>query len=145
MDAREYLEGVERGLSRRPGVVSVEGLFLRIASTTRVAFKFRVIFFDQSYLDLREYINTDTHVRGPVIEYAYYYSRDGRKIFGYDNAPHHPGIETYPYHKHTWTPEGREEITASPKPSYNQLFAEIESYFVFTTGHFLVQARMNLG
>lgn len=34
-------------------------------------------------------------------EYRYHYqSADGRMLFRYDNAPHHPEIATYPHHVH---------------------------------------------
>ena len=34
-------------------------------------------------------------------DYAYiYYDRRGKRIFQYDDAPHHPGLSTHPHHLH---------------------------------------------
>lgn len=44
-------------------------------------------------------------------------------IFRYDNAPHHPEIQTFPDHKHL--PNGLVESTS---PSFASVFAEIESH-----------------
>ena len=45
--------------------------------------------------------------------------------FRYDNAKHHPEIETYPHHKHT--PEG---IEPSKEPSIEDVLDEIEQIVV---------------
>jgi hypothetical protein len=35
------------------------------------------------------------------LKYRYHYEDpDGRLVFRYDNAPHHPEVETFPHHKH---------------------------------------------
>jgi hypothetical protein len=52
-------------------------------------------------------------------EYAYiYYDPHGRRIFQYDDAPHHPEISTYPHHLHRGAKvkRGKERVYAIDLP-----------------------------
>ncbi len=49
-------------------------------------------------------------------------SKDGRMIFRYDNAPHHPEIATFPHHKHA-----SETIIPSSMPAIKDLLNEISA------------------
>lgn len=44
-------------------------------------------------------------------------------LFRYDDAPHHPGIATFPHHKHL--PTG---VTESPAPRFPQVLTEAEAH-----------------
>lgn len=51
----------------------------------------------------RLYARASLDERAALREYDYayiYYDRLGRRIFQYDDAPHHPGISTHPHHLH---------------------------------------------
>jgi hypothetical protein len=50
------------------------------------------------------------HSRGP----------DGRRIFTYDNAPHHPELPAFPDHKHT----GERAIRGCSRPSIRDVLTE---------------------
>jgi len=38
--------------------------------------------------------------KGSIRKYSYILLKENRPILRYDNAPHYPGIETHPHHKH---------------------------------------------
>lgn len=55
------------------------------------------------------------------VSYSYHLMDEhGNVIFRYDNAPHHPEIETFPHHKHT--PSG---IEPTSEPSFANVMQEI--------------------
>jgi len=37
---------------------------------------------------------------GVIKKYSYTLLIDDKPVLRYDNAPHHPGVETFPHHKH---------------------------------------------
>jgi hypothetical protein len=59
------------------------------------------------------------------ISYAYTYLKEGRRIFRYDNAPHHPEIVTFPHHKHIG-PQDR--LTPADQPGLNSVLQEVAAW-----------------
>ena len=60
-------------------------------------FKASAFLADGSLLHINE-----VWLEGRLSKYAYYWlTPTGELIQGWDNAPHHPEIETYPHHSHT--------------------------------------------
>lgn len=58
--------------------------------------KAKLRLFDGSILWVRE-----VHVNGLMEVYSYYWLRpDETMIIGWDNAPHHKDVKTYPHHRH---------------------------------------------
>lgn len=58
--------------------------------------KIKLELLDASILWIRE-----VEVRRSIVAYSYYWLRpDGSTIIGWDNAPHHREVETFPHHKH---------------------------------------------
>ena len=58
--------------------------------------KVKLRLFDGSMLWVRE-----VWIKGEMVAYSYYWLRsDQTVIIGWDNAPHHNGVETFPHHKH---------------------------------------------
>lgn len=59
-------------------------------------FKAKLRLVDTSVIWIREIRKRDV-----LIAYSYYWLKsDNSIIIGWDNAPHHPEIETFPHHKH---------------------------------------------
>ena len=57
-------------------------------------------------------------------KYRYHFmDADDHLRFRYDNAPHHPGVATFPHHKHV--PTG---VTGSPAPHFPEVLAEAEGH-----------------
>jgi len=65
----------------------------------RASIEGRLRFYDESLLAFDEVILvSDKQI--VKLRYAYHYQKaDGKLVFRYDNAPHHPTIPTYPHHK----------------------------------------------
>jgi len=58
--------------------------------------KIKISLFNSSILWVRE-----VRVKGILVAYSYYWlTSSGRIIIGWDNAPHHKEISTFPHHKH---------------------------------------------
>jgi hypothetical protein len=56
----------------------------------------KVILIDFSTLHCKEIWKDDS-----LLKYSYYWiTANNKTILGWDNAPHHKGIETFPHHKH---------------------------------------------
>ena len=67
-----------------------------------------LVFRDGSHL----YVQTSLDDRAEIreYEYAYVYSDShGRRVFQYDDAPHHPRISTHPHHLHRGEAKGKKE------------------------------------
>jgi hypothetical protein len=84
-----------------------------------------VYFTNDSHLHFRELIE----VRGTIVRkmYSYHY-QDAKQalIFRYDDTPHHPGLDYFPYHKH----DGSEaNVIAAPPPDLDKVLTEIEALY----------------
>ncbi|MFC2089051.1 DUF6516 family protein [Calditrichota bacterium] len=56
----------------------------------------KVILIDASILRIRE-----VYLKNELIAYSYYWLRDDNSlIMGWDNAPHHKEIKSFPHHRH---------------------------------------------
>jgi len=63
-------------------------------SVSKLKAKLRL--FDGSILWVRE-----VWIKGIMVAYSYYWLRpDETVIIGWDNAPHHESVRTFPHHKH---------------------------------------------
>jgi len=66
--------------------------------------RFRLIFTDGSCLQVSEDWQS-----GALGAYSYYWlDPQNALIIGWDNAPHHTNIATFPHHKHVGSPANRE-------------------------------------
>ena len=67
------------------------------------AFKLKVILTDGSSLRINE-----QYRQGMLEQYAYYWlNPDGQLRVGWDNAPHHRDLNTFPHHRHVGSQENR--------------------------------------
>ena len=87
------------------------------------AFLTRVRFYDESLLEAGEKVRLED---GKIVKdrYNYHYQEsNGDLVFRYDNAPHHPEIETFPHHKHI---ESDDNVIASQPPDVSEVLVEID-------------------
>lgn len=57
-------------------------------------------------------------------KYRYHFmDANNQLLFRYDDAPHHPGVATFPHHKHLST-----GVTDSPAPRFSEVLAEVEAH-----------------
>jgi len=82
--------------------------------------KLKIRLFDGTKLWIRE-----VQVDGALIAYSYYWLRaDNSLIMGWDNAPHHPEISTFPHHKHVG-----KEIETSHETDIRKVLAWIGAFY----------------
>ncbi len=79
-------------------------------------------FIDESELSFMEF--KDIELSGKL-KYKYHYmDKDKKLIFRYDNAQHHPEIESFPYHKHI-----NENVEVSEEPEMLDVLSEIQKTY----------------
>lgn len=61
------------------------------------------------------------HVTPQFRRYAYHISKGTDLIIRWDNAPHHSGIKTFPYHKHV-----KEDVLESHEVIVEDILKELE-------------------
>jgi hypothetical protein len=121
----DYFSGIERGLRQNiPGAQVEEPMTCLASDAFNGLVRCRLRFWDRSFLDIYEVVNTELGY--PVrVHYAYTYIRDGQRVFRYDNAPHHPEIATHPHHKHIGPAD---RLAPAESPSLSQILSEINQY-----------------
>jgi len=81
-----------------------------------------IFFHDESRLVFKESV-TETAIR-----YGFQYlDSTGALIFRYDNTPHHPHLENFPYHKHVGS-----SVEPAATVTLHQVLTEIEKYLLNT-------------
>ena len=121
MNVEDYFGSVARSLEAQSAVVSVDVLASLASDAYNGLLNVRVWFWDDSYLDLYEVVNTELGY--PVrVHYSYAYLRKEQHVFRYDNAPHYPDIITFPHHRHVGI---EEEVVPAEQPSLGDVLSEI--------------------
>jgi hypothetical protein len=122
MKITDYFSKLEISLRQNPSVVRVdEPQTYFISDDANGLLKFRVHFWDDSFLEIYEVVSTELGY--PVrVSYAYAYFRANEPVFRYDNAPHHPEIATFPHHKHI----SSTKIVPTDQPTLGQILSEID-------------------
>ncbi len=117
----EYLDHV-RQLVQSVSTTQVERYEESILSPTRGNLRVRLRFSDDALLEIsKAFVFADGELRWLSSRY-HYQDPLGVLVFRYDNAPHHPEVETHPDHKHQ-----HERILASTHPSIERLLQEIQT------------------
>lgn len=98
----------------------------QILSKDRGNLRIRLRFFDNSLLEISEAIHIVEETL-TWLSYRYHYQRsDGTIIFRYDNAPHHPEVNTFPEHEHI-----AESVVGAYRPDIEKIFLEVEEHFKY--------------
>ena len=62
-----------------------------------------------------------------LIKYSYYFlNTNNELIFGWDNAPHHEDINSFPHHKHI---KEQKNIKKSSVRNLNDVFKKLKEYY----------------
>lgn len=122
---RDRLVEIEGLLDKSPFALA-RNLEYSITSPITAYIKGAVVFADGSRLSLFEHFRkTDEELE--LTDYRYHYmTEDNSIIFRYDNAPHHPQLARFPFHKHPQ--EG--EVIPADLPSFEAVLQEIEAHIV---------------
>lgn len=114
-----HFDKIEKAVTDNPLVIFIS--FHRIYTSSKTAYiKGQITFIDGSSLSIFQHVQIKED-RLIITDYRYHYmTSDKGLIFRYDNAPHHPEINTFPHHKHL--PLGVQEATM---PEIKDVLAEI--------------------
>lgn len=97
---RDYLRRVEAKVRELEPLILSSQMQVEWRAPNRLVLKGMITFIDASKLYFLEYLFSEESSL-ERISYGFHYSGpNGRMIFRYDNAPHHPEVPTYPHHKH---------------------------------------------
>jgi len=119
---REFVSEIERAIdSSRIVLTSTTQKYLDPAEES-VYLKGRVTIIDASILEFAIFaISLDKTIS--IDKYRFHYmSNSGQMLFRYDNAPHHPELDSHPHHKHV-----DDRITPSQMPSLKDVLNEISA------------------
>ncbi|WP_373480968.1 DUF6516 family protein [Geminocystis sp.] len=85
--------------------------------------KGKIIFIDQSYLHIREFVDVETNIDRKMYSYQYM-NPDNNLIFRYDNTEHHQklNLPNFPHHKHE---ESEKNVINSNAPFLKDVIKEI--------------------
>ena len=114
-----YFLEIEDTLNTFPLTISSESKIERI-DTYKGYLKTKTTFVDGSELHLFHFTEIENH--GPVIEkYRYHYQdKNGELIKRWDNAKHHPDLDTFPDHVHVGG-----KVKGSDRPDIEGLLEDI--------------------
>ncbi|MFP4395209.1 MAG: DUF6516 family protein [Anaerolineales bacterium] len=109
-------------LSRREIKIEALEIFDRSDKMGQTSEFYAVLrFYDGSRLQVVEKLVVETYTIFKS-RYAYHYQdADNSTIFRYDNAPHHPEINTFPHHKHS-----KDDILPAQAPDLSEVLHEID-------------------
>ncbi len=84
------------------------------------SFKIKVVLIDGSTVRINE-----QHYHDTLEQYAYYWlDRDNDLITGWDNAPHHSHLQSFPHHKHV---ASQKNVQPSEETTPEEILAAIRA------------------
>jgi len=109
----EYLHQIEVLLSTSPAVRDVEIVrrFVRDTDLEKVLnYRYRIMLADGGFIEITERV-LEVHGTLEMTKYRHHW-QDGNGVLikRWDNAPHHPTIDTFPHHLH----DGAEDCVVQP-------------------------------
>ena len=111
MIAEDYLALIKSLIALCPAVKSFS-ILREDAQGDKGLWRYRLTLQDDSLLEMFEFFEIQSDMV-EVIKYSFHWqSDDGKFIKRWDNAAHHPEIETYPHHLH----EGAEDFVLPYQP-----------------------------
>jgi hypothetical protein len=121
MNLPHYLIRLENVLCSRQDI-EVETFEIEIL-TLGVRVSGIVRFYDGSRLSIVEGLEVSRKQEFNRLDYKFHYQdAQGHLIFRYDNAPHHPYLDTFPAHKHI-----KDKVVDAKPPDLNDVLAEIDA------------------
>lgn len=112
----DYFEFLKNVTNKNPSVKQFR-LVREFIGVNRGFIRFAAKLRDDSELHVFEYVDSSLH----RIDYSYHWqNKEKTLITRWDNAPHHPEIETFPHHVH----EG-DGIKPSDKPTFVEILKKI--------------------
>ena len=118
---RKFVDQFEKVAGSSPLVLSSHVEKQYGPSGDTVYLKGSLQFIDSSVLEFAVFAAASPEIT--IDKYRYQYmKKDGRLIFRYDNAPHHPEVSSFPHHKHT-----SDKVAVSSMPVIKDILNEIST------------------
>jgi Family of unknown function (DUF6516) len=117
INAEDYLALIKSLIALCPEVIGFTILREEV-QVTKGLWRYRLTLKDRSFLEMFEFFEVQSE-QVKIIKYSFHWQKDDRQLIKrWDNAAHHPEIETYPHHLHNgaedsvfpYQPVGVEEI-----------------------------------
>jgi len=121
----KFVENIEQTIASSSIVLSsnIEKYFGPALETVYI--KGHLVIIDSSILEIAIFA-TESRKSLFIEKYrVHYMNSTGQMLFRYDNAPHHPEIDSYPYHKHT-----SDRTLPSTMPSLKDILNEISAIII---------------
>jgi len=122
---QRFVEDIEKAIASSSIVLSsnVQKHFGPALET--VYLKGQLLIIDSSILEIAIFA-TESRKTLSIKKYRLHYMNSaGQMLFRYDNAPHHPEIDSYPHHKHT-----PDKTVPSTMPSLKDILNEISTIII---------------
>jgi hypothetical protein len=111
MSAEDYLAWIKSLIALCP-VVTELNILREDTQGNKGLWRYRLTLHDRSLMEMFEFFEIESD-RVTVIKYSFHWQEeDGKLIKRWDNAAHHPEIETYPDHVH----DGSEDLVFAYQP-----------------------------
>ncbi len=122
---RKFVSAIEKSINSSSIVISsnIQKYFGPDEET--VYLKGHIIIIDSSILELSLFAVKSRNTVSVDKYRLHYMTAKGKMLFRYDNAPHHPEMDSYPHHKHT-----PDKVIPSKMPSLKNILNEISAIIV---------------
>ena len=121
---RDYANWVAETLKSFTDIIVDYELSVEEATPAEGLVRGRIVFVDGSQLEFLEYVVVSKSDISRL-KYRYHYADpDGKLVFRYDNAPHHPEVPSHPHHKHT----GDGKVVPAAPPTLRSILEEVLEY-----------------
>lgn len=117
---RQFIIDIAQSIDSSPIVLSSNIHKYFDPSGETVYLKGRVVIIDASVLEIAIFATQSRDTLSIDKYRLHYIDTTGKMIFRYDNAPHHPELDSYPHHKHI-----PDRIHSSSMPSMKDILNEI--------------------
>ena len=118
---KKYFHNLEMQINLFDNLVSNYSVSTKYYNKNKGFISGRIEFKDNSILNFKEVKDTEYHKKD---KYSYQYMDFNKNlIFRYDNAYHHPEIQTFPHHKHL-----PDNITSTNEPELIDILFEIQLF-----------------
>lgn len=96
-----FVEDIEKTIASSSIVLSsnIQKYFGPALETVYI--KGHLLIIDASILEISIFATESRNTLSIDKYRLHYMNSTGQMLFRYDNAPHHPEVDTYPHHKHT--------------------------------------------
>jgi hypothetical protein len=117
---RKFIEDFDRAIASSPVILSSAIEKYLSSDGDSVYIKGTIRFIDSSHLDIAAFAFISAGSLS-VDKYRFHYmDKKRRMVFRYDNASHHPEVESHPHHKHTPS-----RVAPANMPSIKEVLEEI--------------------